>query len=111
MRYGNLFRVPPYFFYIARAFAVLEGIGLTNDPDYSVVSECLPYVSQRLLTDRDPRIAGALQSFIYGADKDGARLGSVLAISAEFGISTSTPPRSSGDPTPCRTEHFVAAPV
>ena len=24
LRYGNLFRVPPYFFYIARAFAVLE---------------------------------------------------------------------------------------
>mmetsp|Transcript_63702 Transcript_63702/g.197693 ORF Transcript_63702/g.197693 Transcript_63702/m.197693 type:complete len:762 (+) Transcript_63702:678-2963(+) len=69
-RYGNLFRVPPYFFYIARAFAVLEGIGLSNDKEYSVVSECLPYVSQRLLTDQDPRIAGALASFIYGEQKD-----------------------------------------
>jgi len=69
-RYGNLFRVPPYFFYIARAFAVLEGIGLTNNPRYSVVSECLPYVSQRLLTDRSPGIARALSSFVYGAQKD-----------------------------------------
>jgi len=69
-QYGNLFRVPPYFFYIARAFAVLEGIGLSNDSGYSVVSECLPYVAQRLMTDQDPRIAGALASFVYGSEKD-----------------------------------------
>lgn len=35
-RYGQLFQVPPYFAYIGRAFGVLEGIGLANDPDYSV---------------------------------------------------------------------------
>mmetsp|Transcript_106838 Transcript_106838/g.335076 ORF Transcript_106838/g.335076 Transcript_106838/m.335076 type:complete len:627 (+) Transcript_106838:2221-4101(+) len=69
-RYGNLFRVPPYFFYIARAFAVLEGIGLTNDPEYSVVSECLPYIAQRLLRDQDSRVSAALASFIYGNQKD-----------------------------------------
>jgi len=68
-RYGNLFRVPPYFFYIARAFAVLEGIGLTNNSTYSIVQECLPYISQRLLNDRSPRAAGALASFVYGRDK------------------------------------------
>jgi len=68
-RYGNLFRVPPYFFYIARAFAVLEGIGLSNDSNYSVVNECLPYVAQRLITDRDVRISKALASFIYGSQR------------------------------------------
>ncbi|CAE7470993.1 unnamed protein product [Symbiodinium sp. CCMP2592] len=68
-RYGNLFRVPPYFFYIARAFAVLEGIGLSNDSEYSIVNECLPYVAQRLITDSDTRINKALASFIYGGEK------------------------------------------
>ncbi|KAH8060161.1 hypothetical protein JL722_5121 [Aureococcus anophagefferens] len=62
-RQGNLFRLPPYFAYIARAFSVLEGIGLQNDPDYAIVGECLPYVSQRLLSDPSPRVAGALDTF------------------------------------------------
>ena len=49
-RFGNFFRLPPYFAYIARSFGVLEGIGLQSDPDYAIVGECLPYISQRLLT-------------------------------------------------------------
>ena len=69
-RQGNLFRLPPYFAYIARAFSVLEGIGLQNDPDYAIVGECLPYVSQRLLSDPSPRVAGALDTFVYGANDD-----------------------------------------
>lgn len=64
-RQGNLFRLPPYFAYIARAFSVLEGIGLRNDPDYAIVQECLPYVSQRLVTDPSPRVAMALETFVY----------------------------------------------
>ena len=73
--YGNDLRhthlqIPPYFAYIARAFGVLEGIGLNNNPDYAIISECLPYISQRLLTDPNPRTAGALNTFIFGASKD-----------------------------------------
>jgi len=67
-RQGNLFRLPPYFAYIARAFSVLEGIGLRNDPDYAIVGECLPYISQRLLSDPSPRVAKALETFVYGAE-------------------------------------------
>ena len=67
-RQGNLFRLPPYFAYIARAFSVLEGIGLKNDPDYAIVGECLPYVSQRLLSDPSPRVAKALETFVYGGE-------------------------------------------
>ena len=66
--YGNLFQLPPYFAYIARAFGVLEGIGLSNDPDYAIVGQCLPYVSQRLLTD--PRVGAALGNFVFGASAD-----------------------------------------
>lgn len=67
---GNLFQIPPYFAYIAKSFSVLEGIGLSNDPSYSIIKECLPYVSKRLLTDRSERTGGALSTFIFGASKD-----------------------------------------
>lgn len=66
---GNLFQIPPYFAYIAKSFSVLEGIGLSNDPNYSIINECLPYVSQRLLTDQSERAGGALSTFIFGPDK------------------------------------------
>merc|ERR1712194_913611 len=67
---GNLFQIPPYFAYIAKSFSVLEGIGLQNDPKYSIVNECLPYVSKRLLTDNSERAGGALSTFIFGPDKN-----------------------------------------
>lgn len=67
---GNLFQIPPYFTYIAKSFSVLEGIGLSNDPKYSIVKECLPYVSKRLLTDNSERTGGALSTFIFGPDKN-----------------------------------------
>lgn len=68
---GNLFRIPPYFAYIAKSFSVLEGIGLSNDPKYSIINECLPYVSRRLLTDKD-KMGPALSTFIFGPEKQNA---------------------------------------
>jgi len=67
---GNIFQIPPYFAYIAKSFSVLEGIGLSNDAEYSIVNECLPYVSKRLLTDPQDRMGGALGTFIFGPDKN-----------------------------------------
>jgi len=65
---GNLFLIPSYFAYIAKSFSVLEGIGLSNDSNYSIIKECLPYVSQRLLTDG--KLSGsALNIFLFGPDK------------------------------------------
>lgn len=43
-KYGDIFRVPAYFVYIARSFAVLEGIGLSNNPDYGAPSDDVAYV-------------------------------------------------------------------
>lgn len=65
---GNLFQIPPYFAYIAKSFSVLEGIGLSNDPNYSIINECLPYVSKRLLTDKDT-MGPALSTFLFGPEK------------------------------------------
>jgi len=66
----GLFQVPPYFAYIAKSFSVLEGIGLSSDPNYSIVAETLPYISQRIITDPSPRTAGALQTFVFGDTKE-----------------------------------------
>eukprot|EP00531_Pseudo-nitzschia_arenysensis_P000798 CAMPEP_0116142814 /NCGR_PEP_ID=MMETSP0329-20121206/15109_1 /TAXON_ID=697910 /ORGANISM="Pseudo-nitzschia arenysensis, Strain B593" /LENGTH=920 /DNA_ID=CAMNT_0003638075 /DNA_START=232 /DNA_END=2995 /DNA_ORIENTATION=+ len=65
---GNLFQIPPYFAYIAKSFSVLEGIGLSNDEKYSIIDECLPYVSNRLLTDQES-MGNALNTFVFGPDK------------------------------------------
>lgn len=65
---GNLFQIPPYFAYIAKSFSVLEGIGLSNDSKYSIINECLPYVSNRLLTDKET-MGPALSTFIFGPKK------------------------------------------
>jgi len=65
----GIFQVPPYFAYIAKSFSVLEGIGLSADPEYSIVAETLPYISRRIITDPSPRTAGALETFVFGEAK------------------------------------------
>jgi len=67
---NGLFQIPPYFAYIAKSFSVLEGIGLSSDPDYSIVQETLPYISRRIMSDPSPRTAGALETFVFGDVKD-----------------------------------------
>merc|ERR1719181_2419926 len=67
-RNREMFQVPPYILYVARAFSTLEGIGLSSNEDYSIVSEAYPYLSQRLLTDRSPRAKAALRSMVYGSE-------------------------------------------
>ncbi|KAL1530023.1 hypothetical protein AB1Y20_000948 [Prymnesium parvum] len=66
-RNRELFKVPPYILYVARAFSTLEGIGLSANEDYSIVSEAYPYLSKRLLTDKSPRARAALRSMVYGS--------------------------------------------
>ena len=75
---NGLFQIPPYFAYIAKSFSVLEGIGLSSDPNYSIVKETLPYISRRIMTDPSPRTAGALETFVFGESKED-RAGRVLS--------------------------------
>jgi len=69
-KYGNVFTIPSYFFYILRAFSVLEGIGLAADPEYSIANECYPFVAALLLSGGDTAAGGAtrdaLAQLLYG---------------------------------------------
>eukprot|EP00607_Mallomonas_marina_P002755 CAMPEP_0182440978 /NCGR_PEP_ID=MMETSP1167-20130531/87416_1 /TAXON_ID=2988 /ORGANISM="Mallomonas Sp, Strain CCMP3275" /LENGTH=731 /DNA_ID=CAMNT_0024635097 /DNA_START=606 /DNA_END=2801 /DNA_ORIENTATION=+ len=60
--------IPAYFGLVLRAFGALEGLGLSVDKYYSIVQECFPYLSRRLLSDDSPRIRNALRTFLYGQD-------------------------------------------
>lgn len=66
-RNRELFKLPPYVLYVSRAFSTLEGIGLSVDPNYSIVQECYPYLARRLMTDSSPRSKNALRAMLYGA--------------------------------------------
>ncbi|PRW59939.1 eyespot assembly ABC1 kinase family [Chlorella sorokiniana] len=59
------FRIPPYFALILRTFSVIEGIALQVDPSYSIVLQCFPYLSKRLLTDDNPRVRAALKQLLF----------------------------------------------
>ena len=65
---SNVFAIPEYFLYMSRAFATLEGIGLSSDENYAILKECFPYLAKRLLSDDSPRARGALRTLLYGAD-------------------------------------------
>jgi aarF domain-containing kinase len=77
-RNRELFSLPPYVLYVARAFSTLEGIGLSVNEDYAIVQECYPYLARRLFTDRNPRAKKALRAML-GLAEDGSEDTSALA--------------------------------
>ena len=80
-RNRELFAVPPYVLYVARAFSTLEGIGLSIDEDYAIVQECYPYLARRLFTDRSPRAKKALRAML-GLSEDADDATALAAIQA-----------------------------
>lgn len=62
----DVFAIPDYFVYMSRAFATLEGIGLSSNDNYSILQECYPYLAKRLLSDDSPRARNALRMLLYG---------------------------------------------
>jgi predicted unusual protein kinase regulating ubiquinone biosynthesis (AarF/ABC1/UbiB family) len=89
---ANVFAIPEYFIYMSRAFATLEGIGLSSDSNYSILSECFPYLAKRLLSDNSPRAQGALRTLLYGTG-DELNLSKLQEITA--GLETYTTSTSS----------------
>ena len=72
-RNRELFALPPYVLYVARAFSTLEGIGLSIDENYAIVQECYPYLARRLFTDKSPRAKKALRAML-GMSEDGNQM-------------------------------------
>ena len=99
-RNRELFALPPYVLYVARAFSTLEGIGLSVDENYAIVQECesmmvclslfrgnsadfvvgpsspsgYPYLARRLFTDKSPRAKMALRAMLGLGDDDSETL-------------------------------------
>ncbi|KAG1666030.1 hypothetical protein FOA52_006904 [Chlamydomonas sp. UWO 241] len=90
--------IPGYFTNVIRAFSVIEGTALKVDPDYSIVAECSPYLSRRLLTDNNPRMRTALRQLLYGNSSrlDIARLQRLLKSFSAFTTSATTPAAAAG---------------
>lgn len=80
-RNRELFALPPYVLYVARAFSTLEGIGLSVDENYAIVQECYPYLARRLFTDRSPRAKKALRAML-GLAQDASDETALAAIQA-----------------------------
>eukprot|EP00977_Amphora_coffeiformis_P019132 scaffold6915_cov170-Amphora_coffeaeformis.AAC.9 len=79
-RNRELFQLPPYVLYVARAFSTLEGIGLSIDENYAIVQECYPYLAQRLFTDRSPRAKNALRAMLGLTEETQQQAQSSLAM-------------------------------
>ncbi|EKV01952.1 putative unusual protein kinase [Leptolyngbya sp. PCC 7375] len=68
LMYEYPFRVPAYYALIIRSLVTLDGIAISVDPDFKVLSKAYPYVAKRLLTDPSPDLRRSLQELLF---KDG----------------------------------------
>ena len=91
-RNRELFELPPYVLYVARAFSTLEGIGLSVNEDYAIVQECYPYLARRLFTDRSPRAKTALRAMLGLAPLDAAAAHDGVVVPTA--TAASSPPQS-----------------
>lgn len=67
--YEYPFRVPAYYALIIRSLVTLEGIAISVDPNFKVLSKAYPYIAKRLLTDPAPQLRKSLQALLF---KDGS---------------------------------------
>ncbi|KAI5084943.1 hypothetical protein GOP47_0001112 [Adiantum capillus-veneris] len=88
--YKFKFRIPSYFSLVVRSLTVLEGIALSNNPDYKVLSSSYPWIARKVLTDNSPQLRSTLKALLY---KDGVfqidRLESLVTESLRSGTTES----------------------
>lgn len=63
--YDYPFEVPAYYALIIRSLVTLEGIALSVDPNFKVLSVAYPYVANRLLTDQSAELRNALKDLLF----------------------------------------------
>jgi predicted unusual protein kinase regulating ubiquinone biosynthesis (AarF/ABC1/UbiB family) len=69
LMYEYPFRVPAYYALIIRSLVTLDGIAISVDPEFKVLSKAYPYVAKRLLSDPAPTLRQSLQELLF---KDGS---------------------------------------
>jgi len=65
LMYEYPFRVPAYYALIIRSLVTMEGIAISIDPNFKVLSSAYPYVSKRLLTDPAPELRSSLRDLLF----------------------------------------------
>jgi predicted unusual protein kinase regulating ubiquinone biosynthesis (AarF/ABC1/UbiB family) len=65
MMYEFPFRVPAYYALIIRSLVTLEGIAISIDPNFKVLSKAYPYIAKRLLTDPSPQLRASLRDLLF----------------------------------------------
>lgn len=68
MMYEFPFRVPAYYALIIRSLVTLEGIAISINPNFKVLSKAYPYIAKRLLTDPSVELRTSLRDLLF---KDG----------------------------------------
>ncbi|MBF2099069.1 MAG: AarF/ABC1/UbiB kinase family protein [Gloeomargaritaceae cyanobacterium C42_A2020_066] len=68
LMYEYPFQVPAYYALIIRSLVTLEGLAITIDPSFKVLSVAYPYVAKRLLVDNAPELRQSLRDLLF---KDG----------------------------------------
>jgi predicted unusual protein kinase regulating ubiquinone biosynthesis (AarF/ABC1/UbiB family) len=63
--YDYPFRVPAYYALIVRSLITMEGIAMSVDPQFKVLSAAYPYVAKRLLTDTAPELRASLKDLLF----------------------------------------------
>ncbi|WOK96855.1 hypothetical protein Cni_G05563 [Canna indica] len=63
--YKFKFQIPSYFSLVIRSLAVLEGIAISFDPNYKVLSSSYPWIARKVLTDSSPQLQSTLQTLLY----------------------------------------------
>ncbi len=66
--YEYPFQVPAYYALIVRSLLTMEGIAMSIDPNFKVLSAAYPYIAKRLLTDPAPELRTSLTNLLM---KDG----------------------------------------
>jgi predicted unusual protein kinase regulating ubiquinone biosynthesis (AarF/ABC1/UbiB family) len=62
------FRVPAYYALIVRSLISMEGIAMSVDTEFKVMSAAYPYVAKRLLTDTAPELRASLKDLLFKDD-------------------------------------------
>ncbi len=81
------FTIPPYFTSNVRALAELEGLAISADPTYNLLSSVYPFAVQRMIVGPDATLRTALEQLIFDPE-EGLRIEVLRSI---FGLSMPAP--------------------